>query len=90
MNKHIVNAMEFIDIPQEIISKSSNIRIIEKNIISVENHLGISIYTETMTVIKLYHNILIICGDNLVIDEINKEIIILKGCIASIKFENME
>ncbi len=90
MDKKILQISKLSDIPPEIISNIPKILITGNYTLSIENHKGIVFYSENSIIINFKKGKLNIEGNNINIDLINNEVIMLKGNIEQVKFENME
>ncbi|HHU70016.1 MAG TPA: sporulation protein YqfC [Thermoanaerobacterales bacterium] len=76
---------EYMELPKDIVMDLPKITLIGDIYMTLENHLGIVEYTETMIRINTRSGELVISGENLKIKVIINEAIIINGQISGIK-----
>ena len=86
MNNFIEELSDIIKLPFNEISKDSKVVMIGNKVLYVSNFIKILDYSSEKLSLKVYKNYLEIAGSNLIISQINKGEIIVKGNIMSYSF----
>ncbi|OWZ83059.1 sporulation protein YqfC [Natranaerobius trueperi] len=90
MKKHNLKAMftDFFDLPKDIVLNLPRIIIIGDTQFYVENHRGVSEYSENKIRIKISGGEISVTGSSLVLRNIFEEEILIEGNIENIEFNN--
>ncbi len=78
---------EYSQFPLEVISNTPKFEITGRNKILIENHKGIKSLSNEMIEIKLSIGIFVVEGESILINEINKDHILISGNFSFFKFE---
>ncbi|WP_408954866.1 sporulation protein YqfC [Natroniella sp. ANB-PHB2] len=78
---------EIFNLPQDVILNLPKLVLIGNLELLIENHRGIIYYGPEMIKIRIYHGLLLVEGKELVIEELQKDDLIINGEINELSFE---
>ncbi|WP_371370652.1 sporulation protein YqfC [Sporomusa aerivorans] len=77
----------FLEIPQDLVLDLPRITMLGNKQLLVENHKGIIEYTPSLVRIKLSQGELFVCGEELMLGNLQAEQILIEGIVQEVKYD---
>ncbi|MCK8826977.1 sporulation protein YqfC [Natroniella acetigena] len=78
---------EMFNLPKDVILNFPRLVLVGNLELLIENHRGIIYYTPELIKIRIYHGLLLVAGKGLIIEELQKDDLIINGEINDLSFE---